>query len=125
VIKTDFLVIGSGIAGLSFALKVADLGEIVIITKKGDFDSSTNYAQGGIAGAVGEDDSMQRHIEDTIVTGDGLCHEDVVRSVVGEGPASVNQLIEWGCRFTRDQSGRLALGAKAATRGTASSMPMT
>lgn len=110
MIKTDFLVIGSGIAGLSFALKVADLGEIVIITKKGDFDSSTNYAQGGIAGAVGEDDSMQRHIEDTIVTGDGLCHEDVVRSVVGEGPAAVNQLIDWGCRFTRDQSGKLALG---------------
>ena len=108
--KADFLIIGSGIAGLSFALKVADLGDIVIITKKGDFESSTNYAQGGIASAVGDDDSMERHIADTLAAGDGLCHEDVVRDVVRESPRAIGQLREWGCRFTLDNHGRLSLG---------------
>lgn len=107
--KTDFLVIGSGIAGLSFALKVADLGDVVIITKKGDSESSTNYAQGGIAGAIGNDDSKEQHIADTIAAGDGLCHLDVVRTVVDEGPRMINQLIDWGCSFTREVNGSLAL----------------
>jgi len=110
VIKTDFLVIGSGIAGLSFALEVADLGEVIIVTKKSDSESSTNYAQGGIAGAIGSDDSNERHIEDTLKTGDGICHEDVVRVVVKEGPRVIDQLISWGCRFTKDRNGHLALG---------------
>jgi len=108
--KSDFLVIGSGIAGLSFALKVADLGDVVIITKKSDSESSTNYAQGGIAGAIGLDDSKERHIADTIAAGDGLCHEDVVNTVVEEGSRAIEQLLSWGCRFTRDSDGRLALG---------------
>jgi len=110
LIKIDFLVIGSGIAGLSFALKVADLGDVVIITKKSDTESSTNYAQGGIAGAVGADDSKERHIADTMAAGDGLCHEDVVRAVIEEGPRVIEQLISWGCRFTRTENGRLDLG---------------
>ncbi len=76
--KTDFLVIGSGIAGLSYALKVADYGEVVIITKKEDSESSTNYAQGGIAGVMGSDDSTEEHITDTIKTGCGLCHVNQV-----------------------------------------------
>jgi len=110
VVRTDFLVVGSGIAGLSFALKAADLGDVTIITKKSDSESSTNYAQGGIAGAVGIDDSEERHFEDTVRAGDGLCHEDVVRVVVSEGPRVVRQLAEWGCRFTKDGEGRLELG---------------
>ncbi len=110
MVKTDYLVIGSGIAGLSFALKAVESGDVVIITKKSDTESSTNYAQGGIAGAVGSDDSENRHFEDTMLAGDGLCHEDVVRLVVREGPRVVRQLVEWGCRFTRDDSGDFELG---------------
>ena len=110
VTRSDFLVIGSGIAGLSFALKVADLGDVVIITKKSDSESSTNYAQGGIAGAIGTDDSFERHVEDTFVAGDGLCKENIVHIVVEHGPRMINQLVEWGCRFTKDESGSLDLG---------------
>ena len=66
VLKTDFLIIGSGIGGLSYALKVADRGQVVIITKKGDCESSTNYAQGGIAGVLGDDDSKDAHVADTV-----------------------------------------------------------
>jgi len=84
VTKSDFLIIGSGIAGLSFALKVAEIGSVVIITKKTDSESSTNYAQGGIACPLGDDDSKEQHIADTIAAGDGLCRDDVVRTVIGE-----------------------------------------
>ncbi len=110
MVKSDFLVIGSGIAGLTFSLKVADLGTVVIITKKGDNESSTNYAQGGIAGAIGSDDSKDRHLADTLAAGDGLCREDVVDIVVNEGPHAIEQLISWGCHFTYDNDGKLELG---------------
>ena len=110
MLKSDFLIIGSGIGGLSYALKVADQGRVVIITKKGDCESSTNYAQGGIAGVLGVDDSKEAHVIDTLSAGDGICHEDVVRLVVDEGPGIIRQLIEWGCRFTLDSSGALSLG---------------
>ena len=108
--KTDFLIIGSGIAGLSYALKVANYGEVVIITKKSDSESSTNYAQGGIASVFGNDDSMEKHKADTISTGDGLCQEAVVEIVVRDGPEIINQLVEWGCRFTREKNGTFSLG---------------
>ncbi|HJX30802.1 MAG TPA: FAD-binding protein, partial [Thermodesulfobacteriota bacterium] len=81
-IKTDFLIIGSGIAGLSFALKVAPLGTVVIVTKKNKLESSTNYAQGGIAAVMSSDDSFEEHIKDTLIAGDGLCHQEVVKMVV-------------------------------------------
>ena len=110
MVKTDFLVIGSGIAGLSFALKVADLGEVIVITKKSDSESSTNYAQGGIASAVGTDDSKDQHVADTLAAGCGLCHEDVVKGIIEEGPKVIDQLVSWGCRFTRGSEGRFALG---------------
>ncbi|MBN2468281.1 MAG: L-aspartate oxidase [Deltaproteobacteria bacterium] len=100
-IKTDFLIIGSGIAGLSFALKVAALGSVAIVTKKDRLESSTNYAQGGIAVVMSPDDSFASHIEDTLTAGDGLCHKDVVEMVVTEGPARVGELMEWGVEFTR------------------------
>ena len=110
MIKTDFLIIGSGIAGLSYALKVADYGEVIIITKKSDSESSTNYAQGGIASALGNDDSMEKHKTDTIITGDGLCHDEVVETLVEDGPEIINQLVKWGCRFTRKENGSYSLG---------------
>ena len=103
-IKTDFLVIGSGIAGLSFALKVAPFGSVAIVTKKNKVESSTNYAQGGIAAVMSPEDSFESHIRDTLVVGDGLCHEDVVKIVVEEGPSRIKELIEWGVQFTRDET---------------------
>lgn len=110
MITSDFLIIGSGIAGLSYALKVADLGSVVIITKKSNNDAATNYAQGGIACAVGDDDSQERHIEDTLTTGDGLCNEDVVRTIVRESREMIDQLVRWGTRFTRRDNGGFSLG---------------
>ena len=79
---SDFLVIGSGIAGLSFALRVAEHGTVTLATKKGSAESATNYAQGGIAAVVGPEDSFESHVEDTLSTGAGLCKEEVVRFVV-------------------------------------------
>lgn len=100
--KFDFLVIGSGIAGLSFALKVADSGSVAIVTKKDKLETSTNYAQGGIASVLGPDDSFQLHIQDTLNAGDGLCHPDVVEKVVLSGPDRIRELIELGVRFNMD-----------------------
>jgi len=100
-IKTDFLVIGSGIGGLSFALKVCEWGDVVIVTKKEDSESNTNYAQGGIASVLAKDDSFDIHIEDTLRAGDGLCNPEVVRKVVEAGPGCIEELIRIGVRFTR------------------------
>ena len=104
-IKTDFLIIGSGIAGLSFALKVAPLGTVAIVTKKNKLESSTNYAQGGIAAVMSSEDSFEEHIKDTLIAGDGLCHEEVVKMVVEEGPARIEELINWGVPFTHKKEG--------------------
>jgi L-aspartate oxidase len=98
----DYLVIGSGIAGLTFALKVARTGTVAIITKKHRAESNTNYAQGGIAAVMGKDDSFDLHIRDTLEAGAGLCREEVVRTIVREGPALVRELIEWGVKFADD-----------------------
>src|SRR6266498_919717 len=106
----DFLVIGSGIAGLTFALKVAKLGSVAIITKKDRAESNTNYAQGGIAAVTGSDDSFDLHVRDTLRAGAGLCKEDVVRTIVGEGPALVRELIELGVRFSESAPGQYDLG---------------
>ncbi len=109
MISTDVLVIGSGIAGLSYALKAAQHGRVHVITKKHRAESSTNYAQGGIAAVMDPADSTELHVRDTIVAGAGLCSLPAVRELVHEGPARVRDLIEWGCAFTR-QEGRLSLG---------------
>ena len=112
-IRTDFLVIGSGIAGLSFALKAAEHGTVSIVTKKDKLESSTNYAQGGIASVLGSDDSFDLHVADTLKAGDGLCHKDVVDLVVRSGPERLRDLEEWGVRFTKskkDPSSRYDLG---------------
>ena len=96
----DYLVLGSGIAGLFFALKVAPRGRVAIITKKNRAESNTNYAQGGIAAVTSKEDSFEMHVRDTLEAGAGLCHEDVVRTIVEEGPARIAELIELGMQFT-------------------------
>ncbi|RNC69583.1 MAG: L-aspartate oxidase [Desulfuromonadales bacterium] len=100
-IESDFLVIGSGIAGLSFALQAAQHGTVAIVTKREVTESATNYAQGGIASVFSQDDTFDSHVEDTLVAGAGICHEDVVRMVVEEGPEVIRNLIEWGVQFTQ------------------------
>lgn len=103
-IITDFLVLGSGIAGLSFAIKAADLGTVAIVTKKEKSDSSTNLAQGGIAAVHHKDDSFEYHIRDTLACGAGLCKEDVVRFVVMDGPERIKELVQWGVEFTKSEN---------------------
>ncbi|MGA2138685.1 MAG: L-aspartate oxidase [Verrucomicrobiia bacterium] len=102
----DFLVIGSGIAGLTYALKVASAGTVAIITKKHRAESNTNYAQGGIAAVMAKDDSLELHVRDTLEAGAGLCREDVVRTIVSEGPALVRELIDFGVKFTEKENER-------------------
>jgi L-aspartate oxidase len=101
----DFLVLGSGIAGLTFALKVAQHGTVAIVTKKNRAESNTNYAQGGIAAVTSKEDSFEMHVRDTLEAGAGLCREAVVRTIVEEGPARIAELIELGMRFTERDSG--------------------
>lgn len=98
-VKTDFLIIGSGVAGLTFALKVADHGSVTIVTKKGVMDTNTAQAQGGIASVFGKLDSFDLHIRDTLVAGDGLCNREVVEIVVRNGPERIRELIDMGVRF--------------------------
>ena len=105
VIESDFLIIGSGIAGLSYALKAAQHGAIAIVTKKERAESNTNYAQGGIAAVISSEDSVDLHIRDTLNAGAGLCHLKAVETMVQEGPARIQDLIDWGTRFTTRKSG--------------------
>ncbi len=99
--RTDFLVIGTGIAGLTFAIKASRLGRVVLIAKKDRGESSTRYAQGGIASVMSRDDTFESHVQDTLTAGDGLCKEDVVRAVVRSGPDRIRELIDWGVQFSR------------------------
>src|SRR5437762_6715726 len=109
--KYDFLVLGSGIAGLSFALKVAPHGRVAIVTKKSRAESNTNYAQGGIAAVTSKEDSFEMHVRDTLEAGAGLCKEDVVRTIIQEGPARIAELMELGMRFSEREVAR-ANGAR-------------
>ena len=112
--QTDFLVIGSGIAGLTYALKVAEAKpdkKVVVITKAQSDETNTKYAQGGVAGVWDDEkDSYQKHIEDTLIAGDGLCNEKIVEIVVKEGPERIREIIEWGAQFDKDAAGDYALG---------------
>jgi L-aspartate oxidase len=108
----DFVVVGSGIAGLFYSLKISELNpdaRIAIITKKGETDTNTNRAQGGIAAVLANTDSFESHIADTLRTGQGLCHEPVVRQIVETGPRAIQELMDYGVRFTR-QGDELELG---------------
>jgi L-aspartate oxidase len=109
MMQADVVVVGSGIAGLSFAIKCAKYGSVALVTKKSRPESSTNWAQGGIAAVFGADDSPALHMEDTLVAGAGLCHPDAVDVLVREGPARVSELMDLGVRFTREE-GDLSLG---------------
>jgi L-aspartate oxidase len=105
----DFLVIGSGLAGLTFALKVSEFGKVAIVTKASLSDTNTSYAQGGIAAVSSEVDNFDKHINDTLIAGDGLCNRKVVELVVKEGPAQIQQLLKWGTDFDRRTSGNFDL----------------
>ncbi len=107
--KVDFLVIGSGLAGLSFALKTAEYGKVCIVTKTSLEETNTSYAQGGIAAVTYEPDTYGKHIKDTLIAGDGLCNEQVVRMVVEEAPAQIGELIGWGASFDRKSDGEFDL----------------
>ena len=97
----DFLILGSGIAGLTYALKVAQRGRVAIVTKKNRADSNTNWAQGGIASVTSREDSFELHVRDTLEAGAGLCRESVVRSIVEEGPERIAELIRLGAQFSQ------------------------
>ncbi|RZK63422.1 MAG: FAD-dependent oxidoreductase, partial [Pedobacter sp.] len=104
--NVDYLVIGSGIAGLSFALKAAKHGKVLIVTKSNEDESNTKYAQGGVAVVVDKkEDSFEKHIQDTLIAGDGLCDRRAVEIVVKEGPERINEIIEYGTNFDKDTAG--------------------
>jgi L-aspartate oxidase len=97
----DFLVIGSGIAGLCFAIHASKFGSVVMITKKKDTESNTNHAQGGIACVIDSEDSFENHIRDTLATGNGLSNEESVRLLVQDGPERIKELLDWGVSFSK------------------------
>ncbi|MGB4776573.1 MAG: L-aspartate oxidase [Daejeonella sp.] len=105
----DFLVIGSGIAGLSFAIKAAKYGKVLIITKVNEDETNTKYAQGGVAVVVDKQDSFDKHIEDTLIAGDGLCDKRIVEMVVKEGPERINEIIKYGTYFDKTNQGEFDL----------------
>jgi L-aspartate oxidase len=111
---TNYLIIGSGVAGLTFAIKIADRfpdKKVTIVTKSAEDESNTKYAQGGIAIVIDEtEDSYQKHIEDTLICGDGLCDQSVVEMVVTEGPKRLKELIAWGAKFDKNAKGNFDLG---------------
>jgi len=110
--RFDIIVVGSGIGGLSYALSVSEISgdlSVAVITKKDDGESNTNYAQGGIATVLSPLDSFERHIEDTLISGAGLCNREVVEQVVRSGPSAIERLQEIGVEFTRSEAGELDL----------------
>lgn len=112
-LKTDILIIGGGVSGLSLAIKLAELAkdqEIMIITKETLIDCNTYNAQGGIACVWNDSDSFEKHVQDTLIAGDGLCDENIVRKIISQAPTRINELIELGVKFNRSQDGGYDLG---------------
>src|SRR5579864_1606921 len=109
----DFLVIGAGVAGLRAAIELAEAGTVLVVAKESLRESSSEYAQGGIAVALSDDDEVELHEQDTLYAGDGLCDRAAVRTLVEEGPLAIQQLIDWGAEFDRD-AGQLAFTREAA-----------
>ncbi len=108
-LRCDYLVIGSGVAGLSFALKAAETGDVVIVTKSELSDCNTNYAQGGICSVTYEPDTFEKHIDDTLICGAGKCDREAVELVVRRAPELIEDLIKWGTRFNKSEDGRFEL----------------
>ncbi|MDJ0802170.1 MAG: L-aspartate oxidase [Desulfobacterales bacterium] len=104
-VQSEFLVIGSGVAGLNFALRAAEVGRVAVVTKKAAMESNTNLAQGGIAAVLDADDSYDLHVRDTLASGAGLCRREVVELVVREGPARIRELVARGVAFSGDPRG--------------------
>ncbi len=104
IVDVDVLVLGTGIAGLSFAIRASQFGDVALVTKKSDTESNTNYAQGGIAAVMDPNDTYESHKHDTLVAGAYLCHEDAVDVLVREGPDRIRELIDFGVRFTQNPS---------------------
>ncbi len=102
--NVDFLIIGSGIAGLCYAINAAKYGSVILITKKNDSECNTNYAQGGIACVLDTNDTFESHIHDTLTTGKGLCNEEAVQILVSEGPSRIKDLVNWGVNFSKTQT---------------------
>src|SRR5260370_25827645 len=109
----DFLVIGAGVAGLRLAIELAGAGRVLVVAKDSLRESSSEYAQGGIAVALSDDDEVELHEHDTIAAGDGLCDPAAVHTLVEEGPAAIQQLIDWGAEFDR-VAGELAFTREGA-----------
>ena len=113
-VKADFLVIGGGIAGLRAAISLIGAGRVVLLSKAGGTESNTGYAQGGIAAALGPDDSPSLHLADTLEAGAGLSDPTAAELLVVEGPGYVRELLDWGARFERTADGALAFGREGA-----------
>src|SRR5262244_285798 len=106
-VKFDYLVIGGGVAGLSFAREAAELGTVAVLTKRARQEGNTQYAQGGIASVLSSEDSFEQHVNDTITAGAGLCKREAVETAIREGPARIRDLIAMGAEFDRRPSGDL------------------
>jgi L-aspartate oxidase len=111
--ETDFVVIGAGVAGLRAAIELANAGRVLVLAKKEVTDSNTQYAQGGIAAALSDEDEVSLHLQDTLVAGDGLCSQEAVKTLVEEGPERIEELIAWGTHFDRNGT-RLVFGREGA-----------
>src|SRR3954465_2370850 len=109
----DYLVIGAGVAGLRAAIELAEAGQVLVVAKDSLRESSSEYAQGGIAAALNDDDEVALHEQDTLYAGDGWCSPDAVHPLVDEGPRAIEELIEWGAEFDRE-GGKLAFSREGA-----------
>ena len=108
-VRCDFLVIGSGMGGLNFALKAAKFGKVCLVSKTNLEETNTHYAQGGIAAVMYPPDNFEKHVQDTLVAGAGYCNEEVVRMVVQEAPERIREFLEMGMDFDRKPDGTLDL----------------
>lgn len=117
-LETDYLVIGSGAAGLSFALKAAEHSHVIVVTKGEMNECNTNYAQGGICCVTYEPDTFQKHIDDTMVCGGGICDMQAVELVVMRAPQLMKDLVQWGTRFDKTREGRYELAREGGIRST-------
>src|SRR5882757_3845344 len=111
--ETDFLVIGAGVAGLRAAVALAPAGRVVVLTKREVTDSATQYAQGGIAAALSDEDQISLHLQDTLNAGDGLCNVDAAKVLVEDAPERIEELIGWGTQFDREGT-KLTFGREGA-----------